>query len=64
MMKCQTRWRVQEATAWIGADNNLSVKTVVHSLGYASPFAFSKAYKRLTVSAPIACRKLTFDQPV
>ncbi|MBZ0274908.1 MAG: AraC family transcriptional regulator [Anaerolineae bacterium] len=56
-MKYLTRWRVQLATTWLGDDDHLTVEQIAHRLGYSSAFAFSKAFKRLTGSAPTAYRK-------
>ncbi|HUN09046.1 MAG TPA: AraC family transcriptional regulator [Aggregatilineales bacterium] len=56
-MKYLTRWRVQLATTWLSDDVNLTVEEVAHKVGYTSSFAFSKAFKRMTGSAPTAYRR-------
>lgn len=56
-MKYLTRWRIQLATTWLSDDDSLTVEQVAQRVGYTSPFAFSKACKRLTGSAPSAYRR-------
>lgn len=56
-MKYLTRWRIQLATTWLSDDDNLTIEQVAARLGYTSSFAFSKAFKRVTGSAPTTYRQ-------
>lgn len=57
-MKYLTRWRVQLATTWLGDDAQLTIEQMARRLGYASPFAFSKAFKRLMRLSPTDFRRV------
>lgn len=57
-MKYLTRWRVQLATTWLGDDMYLTVEQLARRLGYTSPFAFSKAFKRVMHLSPTDFRRV------
>lgn len=62
-MKYLTRWRVQLATTWLGDDMYLTVEQLARRLGYTSPFAFSKAFKRLMHQSPTNFRRVGKTTP-
>jgi AraC-like DNA-binding protein len=51
-MKYLTRWRMQLAAMLIRDDPTVKLEVIARSVGYASSFAFSKAFKRITGIAP------------
>lgn len=51
-MRYLTRWRIQLAMTWLQDDPTLTIEHVARRVGYSSPFAFSKAFKRLTGIPP------------
>jgi AraC-like DNA-binding protein len=61
-MKYITRWRIQLAMTWLSDDPGLTVEQVAYRVGYVSPFAFSRAFKRLTGSSPTAYRHLSGER--
>jgi AraC-like DNA-binding protein len=56
-MRYLTRWRMQLAVMWLTSDSKLSIEEIAWRVGYDSPYAFSKAFKRLLGVAPRAYRE-------
>ena len=51
-MQYLSRWRMQLAANLLLDDANLTVEQIARHVGYASPYAFSKAFKRVVGNAP------------
>lgn len=51
-MKYLTRWRMQLATVLLAEHPQLSLEQIAAQVGYTSPFAFSKAFKRMLGLSP------------
>ena len=56
-----TRWRMTVA-AQLLRETNLPVESVATRVGYGSPFAFGKAFKRSMGNAPGAYRRAHREQ--
>jgi AraC family transcriptional regulator, alkane utilization regulator len=56
-MKYLTRWRMQLATLWLLNNPQMSIEQIAAQVSYTSPYAFSKAFKRLVGVSPSEYRE-------
>lgn len=56
-MKYLTRWRMQLAIMWLMNESYLTIEEIATRVGYTSPYAFSKAFKRLVGVSPSEYRE-------
>lgn len=56
-MRYLTRWRMQVAAMLLMEDRMLTIEAIAQRTGYASAYAFSKAFKRWTGLAPSIYRR-------
>jgi AraC-like DNA-binding protein len=61
-MKYLTRWRMQVAVMWLASERYVTIEEIAARVGYTSPYAFSKAFKRLVGIAPTDYRRKFFGK--